>query len=615
MAILVPDTEEINSLPQGLTEGERCLMEALYQGLDDNWTVYVQPHLNGLRPDIVIFNKNAGIGIFEVKDWNLDVHQIHPESFKWQVRDPNTREWHTKSEDYCPLKQVEKYRQSIFKYEIPLLDAKRMLDRNVHSLIQPFVYFHKHTTDQVEKRLKRILDKYSNVFGYDSLEPSKIQAMLTKRHLRHGSKFTGLMKDIGLADRLANALAYPKHGGTDIQNLLAPFNDKQLDLLPNESRSRRVFGAAGSGKTFVLVHKAVNAAREGKKVLLVCFNITMANYLRDLVTRLARHYGSHYHRKIEVGHFHRFFPYLEENPEVDNRSMKEPVDVLLIDEGQDFERAWIEKLQKIGASGYHLMLCEDDRQNIYGKSVEDRKAIPGIKGRRNRLNQSLRLPEEIVKLANNLCTWAKQEDLSGTVESTKFLQGEIFKHNVVRNIWFDGTKDEIVKTIREDIKNLVQARDTARADIAILVCTVKDGWQVCQVLDELKLPKPQCNFESREEQNQLYQLYGHNKDIFKEKLDEIRRRYKAGFWMQGGRIKVCTIHSFKGWELSNILVFFNPEEEQEQAKVPLLYTAITRSQQNLTIYNADLKVSQFGKIAISENYIEQHTSKKEVTPV
>jgi superfamily I DNA/RNA helicase len=53
--------------------------------------------------------------------------------------------------------------------------------------------------------------------------------------------------------------------------------------------------------------------------------------------------------------------------------MKEPVDVLLIDEGQDFERSWIEKLQSIGFASYHLMFCEDDRQNIYGKSVQDRE--------------------------------------------------------------------------------------------------------------------------------------------------------------------------------------------------------------------------------------------------
>jgi len=613
MAILVPELEEINSLPQKLTDGERCLMEALCKALDNNWTVYVQPHLNGLRPDIVIFNEDAGIGIFEVKDWDLDDHRVipHEESgYEWQVRAWDTGKWITRpQEDYCPLKQVEKYRQSIFKYEIPLLDAKRLLDQSVHSLIQPIVYFHKHTSEDVIQRLKPILKPYSNVFGNNILNPNFLRGILRGCGLHHRPKFKELMKDIGLADRLANALAYPKHGGTDIQNLLAPFNEKQLDLLPNESRSRRVFGAAGSGKTFVLVHKAVNAAKEGKKVLLVCFNITMANYLRDLVTRLARHYGPHYHRNIEVGHFHRFFPYIDENPEVDKRGMKEPVDVLLIDEGQDFERSWIKKLQKIGASGYHLMFCEDDRQNIYSKSVKERGKIP-IRGK-NILKESYRIPKQTAKLANALASWAKQEGESGTIESVKSVQSNVS----VRNVWFDGTKDEIVKAIREDIRNLVQARSTARADIAILVCTVKDGWQVCQVLDELKLPKPQCNFESIEEHNQLYQLYGQNREIFKEKLDELRRGYKAGFWMQGGRIKVCTIHSFKGWELSNILVFFNPEEEQEQAKVPLLYTAITRSQQNLTIYNADLKLSQFGKIATSENYSEQHPSQREILPV
>lgn len=152
MAVLVPNREEIDSLPQGLTDGEEALMEALLKSLDDSWTVYVQPHLNGLRPDIVIFCNDAGIGIFDVKDWNLDQYRIIKDDdggYNWQVRAWDTGKWITQhKEDYCPLKQVEKYRQAIFKYEIPLLDAKRLLDQNVHSLIQP-VYFHKHTTDDV----------------------------------------------------------------------------------------------------------------------------------------------------------------------------------------------------------------------------------------------------------------------------------------------------------------------------------------------------------------------------------------------------------------------------------------------------------------------------------
>jgi UvrD-like helicase C-terminal domain len=192
---------------------------------------------------------------------------------------------------------------------------------------------------------------------------------------------------------------------------------------------------------------------------------------------------------------------------------------------------------------------------------------------------------------------------SGTVTSVKTFQGNLF----VRNIWFNGRKEEVVNAMREDVKNLVQDRNTARADIAILICTVEDGWRICKALDELKLPYQQ-NFESQEQNQTLYNLYGDDYEEFKKKRDELRRGYKAGFWMQGGKIKVCTIHSFKGWELSNILVFFNPEEEQDKAKVPLLYTAITRSQQYLTIYNSDLDLNPFSKFAISEGYIEQHSS-------
>ncbi len=65
MAILVPDLKEINSLPQKLTDGEKALMNALLQALDDGWTVYVQPHLNGLRPQY------GSVKEFSRQEWTL----------------------------------------------------------------------------------------------------------------------------------------------------------------------------------------------------------------------------------------------------------------------------------------------------------------------------------------------------------------------------------------------------------------------------------------------------------------------------------------------------------------------------------------------------------------
>ncbi|MFM6008270.1 MAG: hypothetical protein ACKPA7_30720, partial [Sphaerospermopsis kisseleviana] len=115
-------------------------------------------------PDIVIFCEDAGIGIFEVKDWDLDAHRIIKSDdgeYNWQVRAWDTGKWVNKSNEECPLKQVDKYRDSIFKYEIPILAAERLLNQKVHSLIQPFVYFHKHTTIDAKNRLQLILDSYS----------------------------------------------------------------------------------------------------------------------------------------------------------------------------------------------------------------------------------------------------------------------------------------------------------------------------------------------------------------------------------------------------------------------------------------------------------------------
>jgi|GEM_PF-2194343 len=616
MASLVPSQAEIDSFPQKLTEGEKALIEVLFKTLDEDdrvsknqgkgeWKIYVQPHLNGLRPDIVIFRENAGIGIFEVKDWNLDVHKVvgnRSDGYHWEVCSSDSREW-VVHKDACPIKQAEKYKNCIFKYEIPILNAYKVLEKNIYSLIQPYVYFHKHTTAEVHQKLNSILDKHSNVFGYDHCKPEDIKRMLDKRYLRQGSNFQSVMEELGVENRLRNALAYPKHGDTNIKRILVPFNKKQENLLPNNPGSRRVLGAAGSGKTLVLVHKAVNAAREGKKVFLVCFNITMANLLRDYVTCLARHYGPHYHRNIEVGHFHRFFPYPEKNTEIDNRNMKEPVDVLLIDEGQDFERSWIERLQKVGSDNYHLMFCEDDRQNIYGKNVKDRGSVPGMKGRPNFLNQSYRIPKQTARLANALSTWAREEGELGTVESIKSTQGDLF----VQNIWLNGTKKEALNAISNDVINIIQQSKNARADIAILVCTVEDGWEVCSVLDEINLPY-QTNFESREQNQKLCKIYNKGSEKFKEELDELRRGYKAGFWMQGGKVKVCTIHSFKGWELSNILVFFNPNEDQDSVKISLLYTAITRSQESLAIYNINLPLDKFGEFAVQEGYVKPHSS-------
>ncbi|NCB60598.1 MAG: DNA helicase, partial [Gammaproteobacteria bacterium] len=67
-----PPIDQFHKLRQPLTDGERVVFDFFNSHLSVEWEIYVQPHLNGLRPDFVLLHPRAGIAVFEVKDWNLD---------------------------------------------------------------------------------------------------------------------------------------------------------------------------------------------------------------------------------------------------------------------------------------------------------------------------------------------------------------------------------------------------------------------------------------------------------------------------------------------------------------------------------------------------------------
>ena len=71
--------------------------------------------------------------------------------------------------------------------------------------------------------------------------------------------------------------------------------------------------------------------------------------------------------------------------------------------------------------------------------------------------------------------------------------------------------------------------------------------------------------------------------------------------MTDGRLKMSTIHSFKGWEVPNVIVVipssFSGSEELYDS---IVYTAITRSRENLIIINAHARYREFGECIFDE---------------
>jgi len=76
---------------------------------------------------------------------------------------------------------------------------------------------------------------------------------------------------------------------------------------------------------------------------------------------------------------------------------------------------------------------------------------------------------------------------------------------------------------------------------------------------------------------------------FRDKIEIIRKGKKRQFRMNPGTIKLSTIHSFKGWEINNLFLIIENDVDDitDYISAELIYTAITRTRNNLFILNLD----------------------------
>lgn len=68
--VIDPPMDQLQTLRTPLTSGEQRTLEVLAENLGGRWEIYIQPHLNGLRPDFILLNPEVGIVVVEVKDCN-----------------------------------------------------------------------------------------------------------------------------------------------------------------------------------------------------------------------------------------------------------------------------------------------------------------------------------------------------------------------------------------------------------------------------------------------------------------------------------------------------------------------------------------------------------------
>lgn len=589
---IYPSWENIKNLKDPLTDGEIYLAKYLDDYLPYEWEIYIQPYLNGDRPDIVILHPKVGLMVFEVKDWNLEIYSLEEKEYydkktnkirtfyKSYVLDKN----HQKQYIPNPIKQVERYRSNLLLYIPRLANA---IDDNFKriAVLKIGLYFHNTTTKQAENFIPNFKEKHCLVFGKDLLTLENLEKIVPDVN-RSQSYFM----DIQWADEIRFWLKPPYHAIEQGQKIVLSTEQKRHSK-SSPNKHQRLRGVAGSGKTLVIAQRAADSASQGKKILILTYNITLWHYIRDTISRARYGFGW---EQIEFNHFHGFCKnYLYENdisfPDNDddtntfldntipqliidsmNRSKNKKnrqYDVIFIDEGQDYISKYYKMLCIFLTENNEVLLVADEKQNIYSRELSWLESMKGtkFKGRWRELKESYRLPLPILKEANRFADMFLPnvglipEAINRSLFDPKLLWRDISNFNT------------LLEKIFIAFQWLTRKQNIHPSEIVILIPTHEEGL--------------------------IFKSYFENKginvnDVFEEEKGNKKNKYS--FWMGDSRIKMSTIHSFKGWELLNVILL-TPDNEKYPNIDYLMYIAITRTRENLIVFNRLKKYEEYGK--------------------
>lgn len=589
---IYPTWEQIDTLKAPLTDGEYAFAKYLDIYLPKEWEIYLQPYLNGDRPDVVLLHPSIGIVIYEVKDWNLDIYKSEQEYFYDKKTNKNiayTQSYVTDQNGELqsipnPIKQIERYRNNLMLY-IPQLGGAIEDNFKRLAILKIGLYFHNSTTKQVKYFVPDYKKQHCLIFGGDMLEKQYLKDIVPDINIQRSY----FMNNEWAAD-IRFWLKPPFHSIEQGQKIVLSTEQKR-HINPSPQQHQRLHGVAGSGKTLVIAQRAANLASQGKKILVVTYNITLWHFIRDAISR-AR-YGFAW-EQFEFNHVHGFcrnyllendmqFPRSTDNldkffdediPNLIITSMKKKInkknrqyDAILIDEGQDYTKSYYDMLCMFLTNNDEVLLVADEKQNIYSRELSWLENMKGTKfrGRWRELKQSYRLPLPILKEANKFAN----KFLPDTGLIPEGIEGSLFDPHL---IWRNVNSTELpLENIYKAFDWLTKKQNIHPSEIVIMFPTHTEGLKAKQYFEKKNIKV---------------------NDVFEEEIGN--KRHKHSFWMGDSRMKMSTIHSFKGWELTNVILV-TPDSNDYPSIDYLMYIALTRTRENIIVFNRVEKYNNYGE--------------------
>ncbi|WP_292756041.1 UvrD-helicase domain-containing protein [Methanobacterium sp.] len=588
---MFPSREKLETF-HDLSEGELTFINFLDDYLPGYWKIYWRPFFNGSHPDLVLLNPEGGLMIYKIIDGSC------------QNNTPKANK-----------KQLDYYRNKLIQELVPEISEKIDQDPKSFVIFKTGIYLHHMESYPAQIQYEEY--PYLTVAGCDDLDEDSLYLVVPGYDFRKDR-----FMNPEWAHKLEKWLHPPYHRDrrTGIE-----LTTQQKQLTIPKPGHRRLRGAAGSGKTLVLAQRAAKLATGNQKVLVITYNRNLWYFIKEMIE--ASPYNFDW-SNITFRHFHGFcrdllnefflptpsrfddiLPVLEEalkkileesnnkvqeesNNEVQEESNNDvreesietktlekfKYDAILIDEGQDYSWEWYNFLSKFLNNRNELFLVCDEKQNIYDRElswIDGEMKNVQFRGRWAELDTIHRLPKEISQLANE---FSEKFGLSSSVEfdSAQTLlfndRPSFFRwDNIQGENWLVKVYEAYKTFSREEISSKKRFKPS---EIVILLPKNQMGTELVEFFDNHNIP---CDH------------------VFLTKNSSKWRNKKISS-ITDKRLKISTIHQFKGWESPNVILLI-PEHWNGGNKNldSVVYTAVTRTLQNLIVLNCNDRYRGFGE--------------------
>ena len=547
--------------------------------------------------DFIIVRPNKGILLLNIFEENLNECTLSEDKKEINVHGQLYQ---------SPIDLINLCQLSI-KDGIEELLMSTIEDNRNFSLIKKAVVFSENSIDEIKKifEYQNNVFNFTFIFGKEIIENRDISQNLytTIGFLYNNNAFDDVVRR-KLARMISPSWHSYQEGRIDMQPIGA-----QKRLSESSITQQKISGVAGSGKTQVLAFRAVNAMkRTGGDVLVLTYNITLANYLKFRLSEIREDFSW---EKIDVYPYHQFFRIRAAECQLhvefssyqneaffENSKGHKKYSAIFVDEVQDYTTEWLRIIMQnfLLVPNGELVVFGDPKQNVYQRPLDANGDIRlGIIG--GQWNRQLTTSRRFTnpRLAN-----------LATAFQTQFMANlptdDIVAENTISNTfnfqivtYIDLRQNNSIESIITNIINIISNDNNEARDFAVLASSTKLLRNIDILYRQRTNEQTEITFISNETLERLKQIHKvtdekaanwkYNRDF-----EALERTRKQLFTTDKRCLKISTIQSFKGWESPSVIVIlendivlhnttFRPMSPQT------IYTAITRARENMYIIN------------------------------